>query len=182
MASEIEICNRALQHLGQARINSLDEPVRSARECKFSYPIARDALLEAHSWNFALTTATFASEGAGRFLLPSDFLTMHKVGAPAWRQEGKHLIAEQAGALTLTYVQRVEDPNEMPALFREALGYRLAVALLPIFAPSVNQAQFLEQKAMKAVQDARWSDGKNAGPGIYEVQDSLEARHGGGEW
>jgi hypothetical protein len=56
MSSEVEICNLALAHLGDsASVASLDPPEGSAQaeHCARFYPIARDALLEMHEWNFA---------------------------------------------------------------------------------------------------------------------------------
>ncbi len=56
MASEIDIANLALGHLGDnATVASLDPPEGSAQaeHCARFYPIARDSLLELHAWNFA---------------------------------------------------------------------------------------------------------------------------------
>jgi len=56
MASEVEICNLALSHLGDtATVASLEPPEGSAQaeHCARFYPMARDALLEMHAWNFA---------------------------------------------------------------------------------------------------------------------------------
>ena len=53
MASEIDICNLALSHLGDtATIASLDPPEGSAQaeHCARFYPIARDSMLEMHAW------------------------------------------------------------------------------------------------------------------------------------
>jgi hypothetical protein len=55
MASEVDICNLALGHLGDnATVASLEPPEGSAQaeHCARFYPIARDALQEMHSWNF----------------------------------------------------------------------------------------------------------------------------------
>lgn len=57
MASEVDICNLALAHLGdEAGISAISPPDGSAQadHCKRFYPMARDALLEMHSWGFAL--------------------------------------------------------------------------------------------------------------------------------
>ena len=55
MASEVDICNLALGHLGDnATVASLEPPEGSAQaeHCARFYPIARDALQEMHPWNF----------------------------------------------------------------------------------------------------------------------------------
>lgn len=61
MASDVDICNMALSHLGDtASVSSIDPPEGSAQagHCATFYPIARDALLELHNWNFITRRAT----------------------------------------------------------------------------------------------------------------------------
>ncbi|MGE8659113.1 MAG: hypothetical protein ACN6O8_20405 [Achromobacter sp.] len=63
MASDVDICNLALAHIGDdATVSSIDPPEGSAQaeHCSRFYPIARDAVLEAHDWNFASTRAVLA--------------------------------------------------------------------------------------------------------------------------
>ena len=66
MASEVEICNLALGHLGDtATVASLDPPEGSAQaeHCARFYPIARDMMLQAHAWNFATRRIQLAQLG-----------------------------------------------------------------------------------------------------------------------
>lgn len=63
MASEIDICNLALGHLGdKATVSSISPPEGSAQaeHCARFYPIARDLVLEAHEWGFATKRANLA--------------------------------------------------------------------------------------------------------------------------
>lgn len=63
MASEVDICNLALSHLGDdATVSSLDPPEGSAQaeHCARFYPQARNSLLEMHDWNFATRRAQLA--------------------------------------------------------------------------------------------------------------------------
>ena len=188
MSSLVSICNTALQHLGVARINALDEPVRAARECKVTYPIVRDELLERHSWQFALAEVELAAQSAGRYPLPADLIKINanSLGLRGWRVEGRSLVVDGAyvlgagGGVRLRYIRRVEDPAAMPPLFRSALAYHLALRLTQTFAPSVSQLQLLTQMADRTLADARWSDAQASGPQRYQVIDGLEQRHGGG--
>lgn len=63
MASEVDIANLALAHLGDnATVASLYPPEGSAQAehaARF-YPIARDTMLEMHSWNFATKRVNLA--------------------------------------------------------------------------------------------------------------------------
>lgn len=63
MASEVDISNIALAHLGDAAtVASIDPPEGSAQaeHCAIFYPIARDALLEMHDWGFATRRVALA--------------------------------------------------------------------------------------------------------------------------
>lgn len=63
MASEVDICNLALGHLGErANVSSISPPEGSAQaeHCARFYPIARDMALESHEWGFATVRGTLA--------------------------------------------------------------------------------------------------------------------------
>ena len=63
MASEVDICNTALSHLGSdAQISSINPPdgSREAGYCKRFYPLARKEMIEQHNWSFALKRQTLA--------------------------------------------------------------------------------------------------------------------------
>jgi hypothetical protein len=60
MASQVEICNLALTHIGQKPITSITEPIESARRLKLVFDVARDTVLEAHEWNFATRVEALA--------------------------------------------------------------------------------------------------------------------------
>lgn len=91
MASEVDICNIALAHLGDnASVASLDPPEGSAQaeHCARFYPIARDTLLEAHDWNFATRRARLAQVTANweqwdyAYVQPADCLRVLAVLDP----------------------------------------------------------------------------------------------------
>lgn len=68
MASELDICNLALAHLGDtATISSIDPPEGSAQaeHCARFYPIARNSLLEMHAWGFATKRIQLALLSSG---------------------------------------------------------------------------------------------------------------------
>src|SRR5574343_1420487 len=63
MASEVDICNLALAHLGNvANVASINPPEQSveASLCAIYYPAARDALLEMQPWGFATKRVALA--------------------------------------------------------------------------------------------------------------------------
>lgn len=92
MASEVDICNLALGHLGDvANVAVINPPDGSAQSehCQRFYPLARDTLLEMSDWTFATrraalaALATPASSWAYAYALPANCLTMFAILDPA---------------------------------------------------------------------------------------------------
>ena len=92
MASAVDICNAALGELGDsATVTSISPPSGSiqAVHCARFFPIARDALLEMHTWGFATRrvalnplTETPPSPWAYVYAAPSDVLNFLAVLDP----------------------------------------------------------------------------------------------------
>ena len=64
MSADVDICNLALAHLGDAAIvQNISPPDGSAQSshCARFYPAARDALLELHAWAFCTRRVALAS-------------------------------------------------------------------------------------------------------------------------
>lgn len=92
MASEVDICNVALAHIGDsATVASIDPPEGSAQaeHCQRFYPIARDSLLEMHEWSFATKRVALAmlgnptTEWAYCYAAPNNLLNTIAVLDPA---------------------------------------------------------------------------------------------------
>jgi hypothetical protein len=63
MPSVVDLCNLALAYLGDdATVASIDPPEGSAQaeQCQRFYPIARDTLLQMHTWSFASRRVSLA--------------------------------------------------------------------------------------------------------------------------
>lgn len=92
MTDAVSICNLALSHLGDdATVSSIDPPEGSAQaeHCAAFYPIARDALLESHPWNFALRRIAPAlleeqpsAQWGYAYALPSDAIQVFAIQDP----------------------------------------------------------------------------------------------------
>ncbi|WP_186425094.1 hypothetical protein [Cupriavidus metallidurans] len=91
MASEVDIANLSLGHLGdEATVASLYPPEGSAQadHCARFYPIARDSLLELHTWGFSTTRIKLALLSSGwpewdyAYAQPNDMLNSIAVLPP----------------------------------------------------------------------------------------------------
>jgi hypothetical protein len=147
MASEVLICNAALQLIKHSKvITDLTQGTKEANACELVYEELRDTLLSMHNWNFAIKrvkmsrlTEAPAFEWKYSYEFPPDYLRKVSVHA---NSAGQGIVAHKLEAnqiqsdaenLYLRYIYRVTDPNLMIPLFRSALskmiGSRLAVAL-----------------------------------------------------
>lgn len=168
MASEVAICNRALQKLGSSRIASLSEDSVAARACLAAYTIIRDAELEAHPWNFAIERAELAADAsapdwgrANAFTLPTDFLRLlpdypeDNFLDQDYQIEGRKILTDADAPLYIRYVARVEDTGLYPALFVEALATKLAFELCETLTQSNTKKEALRADYEAAIAKAK---------------------------
>lgn len=163
MASDTEICNRALVALGQEPVLTLDESSKESRRCKQLYPSARDTVLRAHPWHFALKRQYAAREDAEipfgylyKYAIPAECLRLVYVsaGRDAYTIEG-HSILTDEDPLEIIFVERVTDPNKFTQTFEDALVYRLAADLAPSIIANYELMKYYEQKYQAALASAR---------------------------
>ena len=188
MASIIDICNGALRRLGQQPIASLDDPVEAARVARDRYPIIRDALLQAHPWNFALKRAELpadlaaAADGRPAFPLPADCLALQSAAAADWAVEGRRVLASAAAPLPVLYVARIEDATLFPPLFVEALSSRLAADLAEPLTQSTSAADAKLREHRLILSEARTRDAQESGRIAFDAGVWASARIGGAAW
>lgn len=150
MASEVDIANLALSHLGdRATVSSLypAEGSPQAQHCATFYPIARDSLLESVSWTFATKRAALAqltgewSRWSYCYALPNNCLRVQAVTAEGadlnnptdaaefvvqTLADGTKVIYTDQAEAWATYTERVEDTQRFTPTFVMALSYQLA--------------------------------------------------------
>lgn len=179
MASEVEICNLALQRLGQqANLIGLSENSVYAETAKSSLPIVRDSLLERHAWNFATTRVRMPKMKerpigwAASYKVPSDcvrVLTVYEE-RPKDFWEGKTWVVEMQGddrvvctnmkEPILKYVRKVKNAELFSPMFADALAWHLAAALagpivkgdtgMTVGVKLIEQARYYELAAITA--------------------------------
>jgi hypothetical protein len=163
MSSKVGICNSALIKLGASTIMSLTDGSKNANLCNEQYGKLRDELLRAHPWNFAIRRAKLAQLSAApafgfahAYQLPADWLRTVSVhdneagtGAVRYRIEGRRILAD-APDIYLRYVSVVDDPNDMPAAFQEALAWRIAADL----AQAVTQSTTVQEAMLQGFRPA----------------------------
>ena len=165
MASDVDICNSALNMIGASNIISLTEDSRAARVCNQRYEFVRDAVFRAHPWNCLISRVEVAADATApafefeyahtlptdpyclRVLRPQDPDSVFKI-------EGRKLLANST-PFKFIYIARVTDPNEYDQLLIEALAARLAA---DISYALVNSATLTQ--SLFAIYDAKLSEAR----------------------
>lgn len=202
-ASEVEAANGALAHIGEGRINSLDETRRTAaRVIKTHFGSVRDTLLRRHDWNFAKRWATLALDPlapAGTFPfmypLPGDCLRVRVVDGASeddWCVENGRTAAEdgEAGLTSMLsttlasprigYTALIGNPALWDAIFLEAFEFALAAKIAPQLGRDDAMAQSMRAEAETVLTRARKADAREAAPSRVPREVSyISVRRGG---
>lgn len=146
-ASEVSICNDALDFLGIPSIVSFDENTQAARTCKRSYEPARNRYLGSHPWGFATRFAALAEiDPAGlynaysyAYSYPARCLRTLSVrfedtkrhsafALGSYRELGadSKVITTDANPAYAECIMRVDDPLQFTSSFAGALAQNLA--------------------------------------------------------
>ena len=128
MATEIDICNLALAHLGDdATIASIKPPEGSAQAehaARF-YPIARNTLLETHTWNFAAKRASLATttntteQWEYAYVAPADMMTPLAIISPTAQNDYSTRMSsgDTLGGITSNYSPTIVAGHYTPQQF-----------------------------------------------------------------
>jgi len=174
MATDVSICANALRRLGDDPITSLGDDTERARLCNGFFSDARDSVLRAHPWNFAVTRTTLARLATVppygynyMFALPTDpyCLRVLEMEHPDYifkietaPTHGRVLLTDEAQAKIL-FVSRVTDATLFDAIFVDALTAKMAVDLAyPVTGSASLQAQMQKLYETK-LSEARSVDG-----------------------
>ncbi len=176
MAGNVDIVNRALSKLGEARLTSLTDGTTSAGLASSLFETVRDSEISGHTWNFAKTRTMLPAEAekpafgwAHQYLLPADCLRVLEAGP--WPQavldgyidgdrrsfvlEGQHILTNHGPALNLTYLRRVTDAGLFPPAFVETLASRLAVEMCETLTASNSKREMAWKEYEQALRRAR---------------------------
>ena len=172
MASNVQIANRALAKLGDKTIVSLTENSNQARALNECFVLVRQGELRRHPWHFAKKRAQLAADAtaplfdfAYKFALPSDCLrilmpqerseSVQYDNRVDWKVEGRFILSDQAGPLSITYLADVTDPNEFDAAFIDVFASRLAVEVAHRLTGSTEKRRMAQEEYRGALLEAR---------------------------
>jgi hypothetical protein len=186
MASITDICNLALSRIGHGRIASISEGTKAADYLSLHYPIARDAMLRDHTWNFSIRRQTLAASATApnhewdyKFALPSDCLKVIRTdlddlggeivnaypytSVTPYAVEGRFLLTNE-DEVSLEYVSQATDTTQFDSLFVDCLAQRLAAELAMPLADNASLAKSMWDIYAMKVREARATDSQEGTP------------------
>lgn len=187
MASEIEICNRALTKLGEKTILSLGDESKPARIMNLLYEPTRDYVLRRHPWNFAIKRVVMAQSTTDpvydyeyAYTLPTDCMRILSPSREVWEYgiEGRTLVTDYPN-INLKYISRITDPNLFDVSFMEALACKLAAESAVPLTDNDARHTSMEQLYQIAIRDARSNDAMEDGPRWITSEEWLMSRRTG---
>lgn len=172
MASEIDIANLALARLADtANVSMIDPPEggTTAELVAQFLPIARDSMLQMHTWGFATKTVRLALlaeepvEWDYMYKAPTNMLKALYVRSESTGEDrdfefdvevnlsGQQIILTDAPNAYVKYVESVSDTTRFSPLFVDALSWMLASHLAgPVIRGQTGQS--VGQQCLKAAQ------------------------------
>jgi len=174
MASDVDICNSALNMIGASNIISLTEDSRAARVCNQRYTSVRDAVFRAHPWNCLIARAEIAADATApafefehQHTLPNDPYCLRVIRPQdtdtVFRIEGRKVLCNTT-PFKFIFVSRVTDPNEYDQLLIEALAARLAADISYALVNSAALTQSLSAMYDAKLSEARFVDATEGTP------------------
>lgn len=190
--SEVSICNLGLQKLGAARIASLTEASKNARECNACYEHLRDTELRSNKWKFALSRSILAPSSTAptfvynkAFPLPADCLRPIfpvRLGID-WKVENHEgvpsILTNDGTSINLRYIKKITDPTLFDPLFVEALACKIAFHLCEAITQSNSKKDAAERAYIYAIREARRLNAIEIGTFKQPVDEWVAARRTG---
>lgn len=184
MASEVDLCNIALNSIGHKSIQSLnDKNSEAAIKCNVFLQPCIDAVLRSYNWNcatrrisLAMLTETPAFGFSYCFQLPDDCLRVLSMSENyiAFKVEGRKLLCNETEAKIL-YISRIPVP-EMDSQLLLAVADRLATRLAYPLSNSKTLQDLMDKIAQGSIIDASCTDAQEGTPDDPIVDDLLNAR------
>lgn len=195
MASKLEIINRALVKVGQARISSVDENTAGARSIRAVYDQVRDTLMQSYVWNFTKVRVQLAADAAAplfgfqfRYRLPAGTLRIVGLGddqepnrnytssRTAFKHEDEFIYTDGAAPLNVVLCQKVEEPGKYPPDFANLLAFDLALDIFYDVTKGNERYAALRQDREMALRRAKMNHAIENTPEVMVASEWIDSR------
>lgn len=192
--SAVDVCNMALDFIGQAQISSIEAPTRQSEIIVARhYDQVRRELLREWVWNFAYTLGTASLDTdieipfdyKNAYLLPNDcvrFISMEGDSeidrATDYQISGRHIYydGDDAASINVRYVRDVTDVTLWDDLFRKIVVLKLALNLCYPFSKSKSDTERINSLLTLELKGAISIDGQERPPRRREKSRVISAR------
>ena len=177
MATQVEICNDALTHLGASTISALDDNTKQAQRLSLVWAAARDRLLAKHRWGFARKQVALAVVSGVEidgwdyvYAMPSDCLDAREIykstvdlppilftQALSTDRTTRYILTNEEDA-QLVYTARIETATLYPPPFAAALAWELADRIAMPLTADLNLKDYANKQARIAFIEAANAD------------------------
>lgn len=165
MASKLDIINVALTKLGSTKIMSLTDNKVSADVMGSVYDNARDSLLRAYPFKFAVRRVVLAPEAntpafgySNQFILPSKCERVLDVaGILDFTVENNRILCDATNSINLRYITNDVSEGEMDAHFTRLLSLQCALDAHARLSDSNTRKQLLDAEFEKTLYQAQVS-------------------------
>ena len=159
--TRVEICNAALNLIGDKSITSFDENSPTAERCRKIYDITRKSVLRDHPWSCAkkrvilAPVTTYPAFGYSHaFPLPRDFLRLVDANKCKYEIEDRHILAN-AEQINLIYVYDNDNEDTWDSLLVEAMSLKMASRLCKAITGSDSSAESAKAEYLYLLKRAR---------------------------
>lgn len=191
-SAPVDICNLALDIMGEAPIASIDDPETEKEELMARwYDTTRRAVLRKYLWNFAQKWRVLARTGAGEgeyadaYALPNDFVRLNGVGEHKDRPyeefelgEGV-LYASKGNSISIRYNRDVTNVAKFDPLFVNLFALRLARATAFQITKKKSMVEIIDGLLKQAEPESASVDGQERKPIRIQNSKYLAARRHG---
>lgn len=166
MASNVELCNKALRRLGEDPIIALDNNTTWGKRCSSALPEVVRTVLSLDAWRSCTKRIQLAAESStpigftSSYALPNDCLrliALEQSQYQNWAVEGNKILTDNSkdSALQILYVYDCVDPNKYTQPLFDAIAMGLAHELSGYSAATNVAKDDIYALFMQAVQTAQ---------------------------
>lgn len=144
----VDVCNMALDRLGEDPITSLTDEIKTAEACNRNYEQARDEVLQAWNWSSARSRKDLTADTTApvwgwdyRYALPSNPYCLRLISIEKdykYTLEGRYILTDKDDGLNILYTKRITDPAELDPFLAKAIALRLASDICRHIVPSTT--------------------------------------------
>ena len=179
--SDVKICNIALRELHANTIASLTEESLEAEVSNLYYNLARNFVLAAAPWNFAIVRSDTLAElstapkwgYANAYTYPADclrILELNDIDA-IWRVElnddGTRIIVTDEEEIKLRYIKEITDPQQFSPSFVFALAKYMKHLLAVPLTGQADKSQIALKEYQAFLGTAKTDSGQESSPILF---------------